>query len=533
MLDANKAYIWLHSNMKGVSKLEENVHTKPPTGGGTKKIAAIVIAAVLVIGGAVAAFAFLNKSPKEKYFTAEKNTLDFLQEQFNKRYEPEVKWSDQTKEKPTETTYELSAEYKDPDASAFGASQQAEFINNSSLTVKTGVDHKAKVGTADISADINGLEIGGLRFGLTKDEFTAKLPFFKDTLLVKSKDVPKLLNEMEPGTAKDDCTLDFATFFEQSSIPEKDQEYLKKEYLDYLYNEFPDEAFETTKEDVKINGKDAVKTEKIKMHLTEKQLKEILSKLFDKAAKDKRLKKMITQQTASQCFVTTDEDPYKQFEDSLKDAKKKLNEAKIPNGVTSTIWVKDDLIVKRDFTLAVKDEELAKVRISGTQDLQDEKQTFDYKIKASGDSSSDDQTLTAKAEFSWKDSKAKDTAEIDFEDGKLTYEGNETLKDGKRTFTRVFSAKNGQSNDAYSITWSGDAKYDKNGMKSNHELSANAPDLGGDVLKLFIKKDGKNVKKIELPEKKNVKDLGSMTAEEIEDYFTNEVAPAIESQFGF
>jgi len=36
-----------------------------------------------------------------------------------------------------------------------------------------------------------------------------------------------------------------------------------------------------------------------------------------------------------------------------------------------------------------------------------------------------------------------------------------------------------------------------------------------------------------LPEKKNVKDLGSMTAEEIEDYFTNEVAPAIESQFGF
>src|SRR5699024_11715493 len=103
-----------------------------PQKGGSKKLITIIVIALIVIGGAVAAYKFLGKTPKEKYFLAEKDSIDFLIDQAEERYEPELKWLEDSQEKPTENALEFTADYKDP-FSSFGSSEQEEKIGRSQV----------------------------------------------------------------------------------------------------------------------------------------------------------------------------------------------------------------------------------------------------------------------------------------------------------------------------------------------------------------------------------------------------------------
>ena len=511
--------------------MEEKQQT-PPRQTRSKKIAAIAIVAVLVIGGATAAFMLLNKSPKQKYFLAEKNSMDFIGEQFEKRYDPEMKWAEETRNKPTKAGYEVSAQV---DGGA-GAPPELQMVNNSSLKFNTETDYQKKIAKTDMTVNFNGLEIGGLKFGLTAHELTAKLPFVNDTLLIKDKDLPKLLAELDDSTDTSDMKIDFSEFFE-GGLSEEDQEYFKKEYLDMIYDELPEDAFEAVDEKVKIDG-NSVSTEKVKMHLTEKQTKDIIVKVLDKAKNDKILRSIIENQLSMQSLGMQATDPLasadfsKEYKESLENAKQEIKDASIPNGISSTIWVADDMIVKRDLALKAGPDKdsLVQFFVKGTQNLGDAKQTFNYSFKVKNDFKVNE--LTAKGDFSFKDNKAKDTAEFVAEGNKMNYEGNESIKDGKRTFERVFSVTE-KDGSPIGLDWSGTANYKKASMDSDHTFKLNAPDMGNEKIEFYIKKDAKAVKSIEKPSKKNVKDLGSMSIQEIEDYFQNDVLPAIGGQFGF
>lgn len=505
--------------------MEENRQTP----NGTKKIAAIVIAAVLVIGGAVAAFALIGKSPKEKYFLAEKDSMDFITDQFEKRYQPETEWAELTKEKPTKAGYEVSAKYDGP---GLAGSQELEMLNNSGLKIETGTDYKEKVATADVTLNLSGLEIGGLKFGLTKDELTAKLPFVKDTLLIQDKDLPTLLSELDSTTDVEGVEFDFAQFFEKG-LPEEDQEYIKKEYGNMIYDEMPDEAFESTDEKVKI-GKNDISTEKITMKLSEKQTKDIIVKVLNKAKNDKKLKVMLQNQIGMQNFgmQINQTDYNKAYKENIEDMIQDVKDANIPNGINSTIWVADKLIVKRDFSVKAGEtkDNLTQVSVKGEQNLGDDKQTFDYVIKSKTDFK--ENKMTAKADFSHKNDKIKDSAEFAVDNDKVNYEGNESLKDGKRKFERVLSLNQSEGTPS-SLVWSGTANYKKDKMDSDHTFKFDAPDMGNQNIELYLKKDSNTTDSIKKPSKNNVKDLGKMSQSEIEDYFMNEVIPSIGSQFGF
>ncbi|WLV23742.1 hypothetical protein QR721_08815 [Aciduricibacillus chroicocephali] len=502
---------------------------KRQTPTGTKKIAAIVIAAVLVIGGAVAAFALIGKSPKEKYFLAEKDSMDFIVDQFEKRYQPETDWAELTREKPSKASYEVSAKYDGP---GLAGSQELAMLNNSSLKVETGTDYKKKVATADVTLNLSGLEFGGLKFGITKDELTAKLPFVKDTLLIKDKDLPNLLSELDSTTDVEGMEFDFAQFFEQG-LPEENQEYIKKEYGNMIYDEIPDEAFESKDEKVKI-GKSDISTEKITMKLSEKQTKDIIVKVLNKAKNDKKLKAMLQNQIGMQNFgMQINQNEYsKAYKENIEDMIQDVKDASIPNGVKSTIWVADKLVVKRDFSVKAGEtkDDLTQVTVKGEQNLGDNKQTFDYVFKSKTDFKEDE--MTAKADFSHKDDKIKDSAEFAVDGDKVNYEGNESLKDGKRKFERVVSF-NESAGKPSSLVWSGTAKYKKEGMESDHTFKVDAPDMGNQNIELYMKKDAHTTDSIKKPSKENVKDLGKMSQSEIENYFMNEVIPSIGAQFGF
>src|SRR5699024_3565571 len=114
-----------------------------------------------------------------------------------------------------------------------------------------------------------------------------------ETLLVKSDDLPTLLHELDPTQFTGDEEFDFGAFFEQTEVlPEKDKKYLKKEYLDMMYDELPDDAFDAEKENVKVNN-DEIKDEKVDMSLKNKYIQDIHNEFFDKVNWESRNHKVI------------------------------------------------------------------------------------------------------------------------------------------------------------------------------------------------------------------------------------------------
>lgn len=503
--------------------------------GTPKKFIIIAITAILVIGGSVAAFVLLNLSEKQKYFLAEKNNLEAVGDQFNHRFEPELKWQEQTKENPTDTTLELSATYNDPAASltAFGP---AQIINNSTLTIHNAMDTEDKKMATEISAAFGGIEIDGLNFYLTSEKALVELPFLKELLQVKESDIGSLLKKIDPDMYTGEEKMDFDSLFNGGQvISEKDQTYLYDEYLKMLYNEIPDDAFQSSKETVKVDSK-SVDAEKITFHLTEKQVKELLSSTMEKMKNDKRLKEIIKEQLAIQTLgagvsssnlapsVEKEIDTMiNQFETTLDTAIKELETFQIPDGFTSTIWTKDDLIVKRDFSLSMgpNKDELVAFKVNGTQQFGETNQTFDYTLGFAENDQESSVNITG--DLSWKDNKADDSIKLVADDAEFTYEGTSTLKGGERDFERVLSMKTGA--DEGTLNWSGNATYNEDHMSSENNFAVQAQGVKEDMFSLQLAKDTKLVKQVKIPEVPEVKDIGSMQVNEISQYFQTEVVP--------
>src|SRR5699024_2162360 len=218
----------------------------------------------------------------------------------------------------------------------------------------------------------------------------------------------------------------------------------------------------------KIND-ESVDTKKMTMHLSEDEVKDILKAIFEKMQKDDRLKEIMQEQIQMQQFrmpadASLDmnfDEMMNDFDDALKEAQDGLKDFKIPDGITSTIWTKDKLIVKREFSVEMgpTKDQLAKFTVNGTQKLEDNNQSFDYK----------ESSASVTGDFSTKDDKATDSIKLSAENMELAYEGNSTLKDGKREFERQFSIDD-QYGDSGKLIWTGNANYEKDKMSTEHSF---------------------------------------------------------------
>jgi len=504
-----------------------------------KKIVAIIIAAVLVIGGGVAAYVMLNLSDKEKYFLSEKKSMEFLTDKVEERFKPEFDWLEQTENNPTETVIDLSAEYNDPTASSgYGAMSPQEIINNSTITLTTSADMEKKQIASEIKGSFGDIEIDDVQFYLTDEKATIGLPFLEELLQVKDKDIGKFLHELDPMTFTGEENPNFEVFFKRG-LSEEDQKYFNEEYLKMIYDKLPDSAFKITDETVKIND-ESVDTKKMTMHLYEDEVKDILKAIFEKMQKDDRLKEIMQEQIQMQQFrmpadASLDmnfDEMMNDFDDALKEAQDGLKDFKIPDGITSTIWTKDKLIVKREFSVEMgpTKDQLAKFTVNGTQKLEDNNQSFDYKLAFSDDYEESSASVTG--DFSTKDDKATDSIKLSAENMELAYEGNSTLKDGKREFERQFSIDD-QYGDSGKLIWTGNANYEKDKMSAEHSFSVEFPSLNitQEMASLHIKNKGKTIKSVEMPKEDNIKDLGSMNVDELKNYFETDVAPQAQQWF--
>jgi len=489
-----------------------------------KMIVIIAAAAVLLVGGGVLAFVFTNLSEKQNYFLAEKNTIDFMVETFEERYQPEMDWYEHTEENPTSQTVELSAEYNDPSSPGTNVNDPydpAQMINNSSITVTSQQDMQNQQIAASVMANIAGIEIDPFDVYITAEELLLGMPFLDNVLQISDEDFGPMMHELDPTVFTGEESLQLESVFE--GYPEEDLNYFYEEYALMIYDELPDEAFKSSDESIQIND-DTVNAEKITFHLTEEQLKNLLITVFDKLENDEHVKEMLREQLANQQIAETEIDEMiREYEEAMADAQSGLEGVHFPEGMTSTIWIHQDVIAQREFHLGLgpSAEEVVDLTVNGTQSLENNQQTFDYEF-GFADAQSEG-TMNITGDLVSEDDQITDSINLTVEDVTLSYEGSETLTDGTRDFERVFSLDD--SVNSGSLTWGGIQTFDNDQMNGEHQLSIHTPDMNQDIVTLHLLTNGETIDSVEMPAEENITDLGSMSADELNEYAQTELMP--------
>jgi|GEM_PF-944821 len=503
--------------------------------GGISKGLIITIIAILLIGGGVAAYMSLANSPKATYFSAEKDNLEYISDKMEERMETESKWYEFTEKNAIDSTFNLSGTYNDPfGGGEFDAVNPEEIINSSVFTINSQYDLENKELSTSLLADIAGIEFKDINLFMTDEEITVQLPFLDDLLQIKGDDIGPFLHELDPLAFPADTEYNLGDIFdyENTVFSEEDLEYLREEYLDYIYKELDDDAFAAEDEEIEI-AEDSIKAEKLTLHLDEEEIKELLSSLLDKAKEDDKLKGMIKKQftgagPTAQMVTDMADEIMAEYENTIEDIKTEVNdELMIPDGLTSTIWVDKDRIVKRDFEISMgwNESELVTSTINGTQILEDDYQSFNYDLGFKD--AYNDEVLTILGDLSYIDDKIEDSIKLQVAGFEIGYTADETLKDGKRDFERIFTAS--EEAELGRITWSGDSEYEKDNMNSEHDVTLDIADMPQEIAALNIVIDSKKIKEVDLPEDENIKDIGSMSAAELEEYIDGDASEQFEN----
>ncbi|MFD2654915.1 DUF6583 family protein [Gracilibacillus thailandensis] len=492
----------------------------------SKWIPIIAGIAIILIAGIVTVQAFLNTSVKEDYFLAEKNTIEQLQETFESRFEEELAWKDHTDEHAIESVYEITGQMNDPNMAGMGFDQM---INNANITVEAALDKANKVSSTNISAGMAGVEISGLEAYIDNNDLYVGLPFLDNIIQLNGDDLGRILQEIDPVTFSGEENFDFSTLFNENPIPTEDIDYMKEEYAEYLYDELPEDAFEATSEEVTV-GDNSVNADKISFSLSEEETKSLLKNVFDKMAEDEKLREIIIDQASYMSFAEMElaEDDIANFEEefvtAMEEASANVDDLTLPDGFNSTIWVDDDIIVKRELSLAVEREgETATFNIDGTNEITDGDQVIDYKFTVSDGSS--EETVNIHADFAENDGETNDTISLTAADVAFTIESNQsTQEEGSKNFEHSLSFEE-QGLQMFTIHWLGEAQYEEDQMTVDHTFYAeDGYTLNQDALSIYVTEEGSTIDQVEIPSPEQVQNLSDMSGDEIIEYFETDVA---------
>ncbi|MFC4402625.1 hypothetical protein [Gracilibacillus xinjiangensis] len=512
--------------------MEGSIQQKESKKKNNKIIPIVVAVAVILIAGIITVTALQNTSGKEDYFLAEKNTVEQLESAFKERYEDELLWLEHSEENAIESTLEITGQVNAPELASMGYDQ---IINNANITIESAIDKKEKVSSANISAGFSGIELSGIEGYINGNELYVGLPFLNDIIQLNGEDLGRILHEIDPSSFTGEEKIDFTDFFTNSSLVTEDVEYLKEEYVDYLYKEIPEDAFESESEKVSINSND-VTTEKITFHLSEEELRTILQNLFNKMAEDERLREIIIDQATYMNFASVElaETELATFEEDfvseLELAADRIQDVAFPDGFTSVIWVNDGIIVKRDLSLTAENVDnttTGGIRIEGTNAVTDNEQQIDYTVTVTEDDT--EESINFSADLSHQDGETNDIITLSMDDVNIVIEANQSgLEDGGKSFERMLSFEEAGANNI-ALHWLGETNYEEDQMTADHTFFVeDGMTINQDTISIFVKETGSTIDKVEVPSPDQVKNLSEMSGDEIIEYFETDVMSQLE-----
>ena len=276
---------------------------------------------------------------KDAYIQAEENEAAQVTTYLESRFQTEMDWAEQTANNASESLVNLSVEANGvPDFDP----QIESIINSSYLEFLTQQDMNAQQLLVDVNANIGGANIDDLAFGIDQDTLIANLPFY-DTPLTLTEDGIKRLAE-ENGESLGEFT--FADFFAtEMTVEGLDEEYFTR-YNDLVYETLADESFTSEEVEEEIAGVSQQATV-LTMQLSEEEIHEVVNVVLEELKNDEVIIEMIVSQAQVQT-AGQDVDVQQEFVDSIDELQTEFSETQFPQGLTSTLYVVDDQVLKRE-----------------------------------------------------------------------------------------------------------------------------------------------------------------------------------------
>ena len=276
---------------------------------------------------------------KDAYIQAEENEAAQVTTYLESRFQTEMDWAEQTANNASESLVNLSLEANGvPDFDP----QIESIINSSYLEFLAQQDMNAQQLLVDVNANIGGANIDDLAFGIDQDTLIANLPFY-DTPLTLTEDGIKRLAE-ENGESLGEFT--FADFFAtEMTVEGLDEEYFTR-YNDLVYETLADESFTSEEVEEEIAGVSQQATV-LTMQLSEEEIHEVVNVVLEELKNDEVIIEMLVSQAQVQT-AGQDVDVQQEFVDSIDELQTEFSETQFPQGLTSTLYVVDDQVLKRE-----------------------------------------------------------------------------------------------------------------------------------------------------------------------------------------
>jgi hypothetical protein len=496
----------------------------------TGLIIGIIILVVLVVGVA-GYFIYQNmvNTPKNNYLLSEQAAIEDNFGLFEERFEDELAWYDYMQNNPVESTFNITAETNDPTLEQQGLS---EIINGAEINLTAATDTEEEVSTFALAADVAGISVDGLEMFLTGDNMGATLPFIEEYITLNEADAPAFLNRMDPNAFPEEEEIDYSVFFDDQMLSEEEREYIEDEYMSYIQEELPDDAFEAEEEEVTV-GDNTVNAEKLSMTLSEEEIHTFLSGLFNKMAEDEELLNIIEGQlsAASMGMSGSEVDQMvTDMNDNLKQAAEEVENVEFPNGLTSVIWVDDDKVVQREFNIdSVVDGEEVGLSLNGTNEISDNQQVMNYDLGLTD--SVNDYTFSMSADLNETDNGFEDTVTLSTSesDSEVVLSSNKNSTDEAEEMTLQLDVPYGYNNETLSLFLESEATYDDDRANGSYTIYADdGSTVTRDTAALNIEQESVTVDSVEAPALDNEINVGQMSDAELNDYFDNTFARQFE-----
>ena len=391
-----------------------------------KIVISVVIGVLLIAGiGGAAYYFFTKNTPKNTYLLSEKETANQFQEYAKDRFENEFKFQDKMKDESYLIDLKANADVPKNLLESSGIPKSVADASEIGLTV--GHDPKKEKSILALNPTIADNEIGKFQWSADKDNQYYASPLFNDIYKAKNDELvdvyEKITGDTSSTTGKESVltndTLNLNSLLSGSQISQKDIEKLSSKYTDVVIDKLDKDNFEKENATIDVDG-DEKDVKKVTLKLSKGETKAIVKSVLEKAKKDKDIKKIAEDQ-----FKTED------YEDKIDEAIQEVKDQDKNDfpSIKSVIWEEDNLILKRELT--AKDKNDSEVKLTGTNQIDDDKLAMNYKITA------DDTELSLKGKSTKDDDKYKDNYTIganeSYKKSTIKLSNNETQDGDKRT----------------------------------------------------------------------------------------------------
>ncbi len=378
---------------------------------------------------AFSASADAQTEAKDAYIQAEEQEAAQFTTYLDTRFQAEMDWAEQSSNNASESVLNVGLEISgipelDP--------QIGSILNSSYLEFLVQQDLDAEQMLMQLDANIAGANITDLVFAIDQNYLIASLPFYESPLMMSDEGLVRLAEES--GETMGDFSFSdlFATEY---SVEGLDEEYFSR-YNDLVYATLADESFTMENLETEIAGI-TQNADVITMQLSEAEIHEVVNVLLEELKNDEVIIDLFMTQLEAQ--ITLEGGNPQAFEEefvnSIEELQTEFNEVNFPQGLTSTIYVVEDTVMKREVFTEIDANETG-----AAPDTTEE--TVEEDVEAEED------TETEVEDGTEEDVDTEDGTETEVEDG--TEEDVET-EDGTETEVEDGTEDDGTEDDSASI----------------------------------------------------------------------------------